>query len=264
MATGAGYEQRENETYSWEGRRRGAFSVIQHTIAGRGELDFDGVRHALLPGDTMVLNFPHDNRYWLAPGGSWEYFWIGIQGVEALRITRAVIDEAGPVLHLGAAQIDRLAAACLALAGGELPVGMASSLAYSAVMAVHDGVFQNSVPGGSETPLAIRRVLNHIDRGVTGNLSVDRLAAIAKLSRAHFVRVFTGAVGQSPSAHVQARRLQLAERLLVATDASIAEIASSCGFADANYFAKSFRRAFRLSPSEFRASRFTNAAVARG
>src|ERR1700753_832756 len=109
MATGAGYERRENETYSWEGSKRGAFVVLQHTIAGRGELDYAGSRHALLPGDTMLLTSPHQHRYWLAPGQRWEYFWIGAQGREALRIARAVLDNAGPVLRLPGEAIDRLA-----------------------------------------------------------------------------------------------------------------------------------------------------------
>lgn len=263
MARGAGYERRANETYSWEGRRRGAFSVVQHTIAGRGELDFDGVRHALTPGDTMLLNFPHANRYWLAPGGHWEYFWIGVNGLEALRITRAAIDQAGPVLRLGASQIDRLAGACLALISGELQAGAASALAYSAVMSIHDGIFQNAVSGDEDVPSAIRRALVHIDQNLAGNLGVERLAVVAKLSRAHFVRTFTQVIGRSPSAYVLGARMQRAERLLVATDANIGEIALGCGFGDANYFAKAFRRLFDISPSEFRAARFTSAAVTR-
>ena len=128
-ATGAGYERRANETYSWEGLKRGAFAVIQHTIAGRGELDYSGTHHALLPGDTMLLSFPHANRYWLDPGQSWEYFWIGIQGREGLRVARAILETSGPVLRPGPAAVDRLADACVALATRDLQVGEASAAA---------------------------------------------------------------------------------------------------------------------------------------
>ncbi len=56
MARGAGFERRFNEAYSWEGLKRGSqpFALIQHTIAGRGELDFEGTHHALTPGDTVI------------------------------------------------------------------------------------------------------------------------------------------------------------------------------------------------------------------
>jgi AraC family transcriptional regulator len=252
MATGAGYERRANETYDWEGSKRGAFAVLQHTIAGRGELDFAGEHHSLLPGDTMVLSFPHANRYWLAPGQSWEYFWIGVQGVEALRIVRAVIDAGGPVVRLGERLIDQLADACLELMDDDIPTGKASAAAYSAVMALHDSVFENTPPRESDVSASIRRGLGHIEQNLSANLSVERLASVAQLSRAHFVRKFTDEIGKAPSEYVFATRMRLAERLLIATDATIAAIAANAGFLDSNYFAKAFRRATGISPSEFR------------
>jgi AraC-like DNA-binding protein len=254
-ATGAGYERRANETYSWEGLKRGAFAVVQHTIAGRGELDFAGTRHALLPGDTMVLTFPHANRYWLEPGNSWEYFWIGIQGREGLRVARAVIDSRGPVLRPSPETIDRLARACLTLATRELPVGEASATAYAAVMAVHDGAFGGTAPIDVERPVPIRRVEAYVEQDLAADLSVDRLARVAGLSRAHFVRLFRSSLGVPPSAYVWQRRIGQAERLLLATDATIEAIAHGCGFADGNYFAKAFRRANGTTPSEFRSAR---------
>lgn len=255
MARGAGFERRFNEAYSWEGMKRGSqpFALIQHTIAGRGELDFEGTRHALGPGDTMLLTFPHRNRYWLAAGQSWEYFWITLNGREALRIARAVIDANGPVIRPGSEAVDRLAAGCLSLLGADLPTGLASAAAYSAIVAVHDG----TVTGETETldaPVAIQRVLSHIDRNLGASLGVDRLAGIAQMSRAHFVRLFTAAVGAAPSNYVFAQRIERAERLLIATDSGIGEIAATCGFADGNYFAKAFRRARGTTPGEFRAS----------
>lgn len=254
MVVGAGYERRENETYSWEGRRRAPFSVIQHTIAGRGELDFAGVRHSLQPGDTMLLNFPHPNRYWLAPGQRWEYFWIGVNGREALRVTRAIIDARGPVLQLNATSIDRLAGICRTLAVREPLIGEASALAYAAVMAVHDGLFQPDGESVDRPPGPIGRTMSHIDRHISEHLDVDRLAAVAGLSRAHFVRLFSRTVGASPSTYVAEQRLQLAQRLLTATDATVVEIASTCGFASANYFTKVFRTKTSLTPSAYRQS----------
>lgn len=252
MAVGAGYERRENESYSWEGGRRAPFAVIQHTIAGRGELDYAGTRHALLPGDTMLLNFPHANRYWLAPGQRWEYFWIGVNGREALRVSRVVLDAAGPVLRLGTGYVDRLAAVCRTLITRDPQTGEASSLAYAAVMALHDGTFQGKDGANDERPVTVRRVLAYVEQHQRDRLDVERLAEIAGLSRAHFVRTFTEAVGVSPSGYVMERRMETAQRLLTATDATIGEIAAACGFTDANYFAKAFRRLGGQTPTEFR------------
>jgi AraC-like DNA-binding protein len=51
-----------------------------------------------------------------------------------------------------------------------------------------------------------------------------------------------------------------AARLLQSTELTVIEIALSLGFADPNYFAKAFRRAFDVSPSEFRQSGLFTAA----
>lgn len=257
MATGAGFEKRANEVYSWEGLKRGdaPFVVVQHTIAGRGELDYAGVRHALLPGSTMVLSFPHANRYWLDRGRSWEYFWIGANGRESLRLVKAVLDSRGPVLSLPAAAIDQMAAACVGLLQAPEPSsGLASGLAYLALMALYDGSFEPVRPDAEQVAPAMARtrgfILGHLDQP----LDVDRLARVAGLSRAHFVRRFSVEMGRSPSAFVLQQRMALATRLLLATDRPITSIASAAGFANANYFAKAFRRQYGQSPGEFRRS----------
>lgn len=255
LPIGAGYERRENEVYDWEGSQRGAFCLIQHTISGRGALDYAGRRHALVAGDSMVLTFPHPNRYWLEPGESWEYFWIGLHGREALRITRAVLDAHGPVIRPPAPIVDRLAATCLTLATASLGIGEASAMAYAAAMALLDAGFSGRQESKAALPAPIGRAVALIEADLSQPLHVDRLAAASGLSRAHFVRQFTAATGTAPSDFVFSRRIALAERLLLATDGTVASIARAAGFADGNYFAKAFQRVHQLSPSAYRMDR---------
>ncbi len=256
MPVSAGYEQRLNEVYSWDGMQRGTspFVVIQHTLVGEGRLDFAGVQHRLVPGQTMVLSMPHAHRYWLERGGQWEYFWLVLNGREALRLVRQLIDSSGPVVNLSGAIIDRLANACLTLIEhDQLTPGAASAAAYTAVTALYDGVFGTStVPKPAVQP-AIARVLAHIDDNLGRPLQVERLAGLAEMSRAHFVRQFSAGVGQAPSDFVLERRIERIERLLLATDMSVMAIAKATGFADANYLAKAFRRRRGMAPLQYRA-----------
>lgn len=255
MAVSAGYEQRINEVYSWDGLQRGSspFVVVQHTLLGEGRLDFGGVRYRLTPGQTMVLSMPHAHRYWLERGGHWEYFWMLLNGREALRLTREIIDARGPVVTVPAGVVDRMAAACLTLIDAPriLP-GEASAAAYGMMAALHDGAFSGEVTADSTLPAPILRVINHVDANLALPLQVDTLAALADMSRGHFVRQFTAATGMAPSHFVLERRLDRIERLLVATDMSVVAIAKATGFADANYLAKAFRRRRQTSPSEYR------------
>lgn len=258
MAASAGYEQRRNEIYAWDGGKRGTspFLVIQHTVLGEGRLDHAGIAYRLTPGQTMLVTIPHNHRYWLGRGGHWEYFWLVLNGREALRLAREVLDAAGPVLELGPALVNRLAACCLSLIEMPRPApGEASTAAYAAMAALHDGVFGSREVMGTPLPPAIARVADFIDGNLAAQLGIDRLAALAGMSRAHFVRRFTAATGLPPSDFVQERRLERIERLLLATEMTVGEIAAATGFSQGNYLAKAFRRQRGLSPLEFRATR---------
>jgi AraC-like DNA-binding protein len=229
--------------------------VIQHTVAGAGLLDHDGRRFTLAPGDTMVVTIPHAHRYFLPPGGDWTFFYLVVSGQEALRLAGAVTAIAGPVLRPGSRAIDRLADCVRRLLDGEVDTpGEASALAYRALMALVDDV--SAAPdGGPETrPAWLLRVTGHVEAHPGDRLTVERLAGLAGLSRAHFVRQFTRLAGTSPADYVFRARMARAARLLQASQLSVAEIAHSLGFADPNYFAKAFRRAFEVSPTEFRQS----------
>ena len=257
MAVSAGYEQRLNEVYSWDGLQRGdaPFLVIQHTLVGEGRLDFAGTHYRLTPGQTMVLSLPHAHRYWLERGQHWEYFWMVLNGREALRLAREIIDVAGPVSTLPAPVVDRLAACCLALIErSDITPGEASAASYAAMAALHDGTFATSAATTPALPPAITRVVSHIEANLVWPLQVERLAMVADMSRAHFVRQFTLATGSAPSDYVLARRVERIERLLLATDMSVSAIARATGFADANYLAKVFRRRRGMAPLAFRAS----------
>ena len=162
---------------------------------------------------------------------------------------------ATPDAALPAPVVDRLAACCLALIErSDITPGEASAASYAAMAALHDGTFATSAATTPALPPAITRVVSHIEANLVWPLQVERLAMIADMSRAHFVRQFTLATGSAPSDYVLARRVERIERLLLATDMSVSAIARATGFADANYLAKVFRRRRGMAPLAFRAS----------
>src|SRR3954451_15314335 len=143
MVTSAGYDRRAGGTYDWHGLRRGEapYVLVQHTLSGRGRLQFGSRRHLLLPGQTMLLRFPHDHRYWCAAGETWEFFWLCLNGREVSRIWHDAMTAHGPVVTLSAAAIDQLATICLGvLEGGARSAPRASALAYGAAMTLAEAL----------------------------------------------------------------------------------------------------------------------------
>ncbi|MBT9371310.1 AraC family transcriptional regulator [Rhizobium sp. CSW-27] len=256
MPTSAGYEIRTDVTYDWDGRKRGLapFTVLQHTIGGRGNLRYESRTMQLKPGETLLLLIPHNHRYWLEKGDRWDFFWMSMNGEEALRIHRLILSIAGPVLRLQPATIDHLAHCCHRLmTGGETP-GAASAIAYEAAMVLYDDVF-GSHPTFAQEYRTLQHVLAHIENNLDQRLSVADLAEVAGLSRAHFSRIFANSEGLPPAEFVLQKRLRRAAKLLTKTaDMPIKEVAALCGFEDPNYFSKVFRRLYGTNPSDFRTS----------
>ncbi len=257
MPTSTGYELAEGPGYDWDGRRRGSmpFSVLQHCIAGEGRLDYERHGSRIRPGETMLVVIPHHHRYWVEPGGRWEFFWIAMTGREALRLHQAILTAVGPVFRLKPATIDHLAQCCLALDDATQSAGRASSVGYTATMALYDDLLgPHETPHGEPAHRTTERVAAHIRRNLDRDLDVQSLADLAGLSRAHFTRVFTDCEGSSPAEFVQLERMRLAARLLTSGTLSVKAIATHCGFEDPNYFAKVFRRTYGISPSQFRST----------
>ena len=85
-------------------------------------------------------------------------------------------------------------------------------------------------------------------------LNVDDLARAAGFSRAHFIREFRRAFGESPHAYLLTRRLERAAALLRNTDRSVAEICVSVGLSSVGSFTTTSTRTYGLSPTAYRAA----------
>ena len=85
-------------------------------------------------------------------------------------------------------------------------------------------------------------------------LDIHELARVAGFSRAHFIREFGRAFGESPHAYLLTRRLERAAALLRNTDRSVAEICVSVGLSSVGSFTTSFTRTYGVSPTTYRAA----------
>jgi AraC-like DNA-binding protein len=93
-----------------------------------------------------------------------------------------------------------------------------------------------------------------VDARYSEPLDVEDMAGAAGLSRAHFSREFRRAFGESPHHYLLTRRLERAAALLRMTDWSVAEVCVEVGLRSIGSFTTSFKRAYRQTPTEYRAS----------
>ena len=101
-----------------------------------------------------------------------------------------------------------------------------------------------------------RSALQEAQRWIAANpgedLSIAHLARRTGLSPRHFARLFRQEVGVAPAAWVQEARVAAARRLLESGDTVPKQVASQCGFANADTLRRAFVRMVGVTPAEYR------------
>jgi len=98
----------------------------------------------------------------------------------------------------------------------------------------------------------LSRVQELIESRLDADLTLQELAVAVGYSRSHFLRAFRETTGVTPHRYVLNRRVERARRLLGETEMSIAEVAFLCGFSSQAHLTPAFRKAYGLTPGEYR------------
>jgi AraC family transcriptional regulator len=105
---------------------------------------------------------------------------------------------------------------------------------------------------GGLAPWAKRRSLELIRARLSEDISLDELAAEARLSPFHFARMFKQSVGVPPRVYLTRLRVEKACELLERTDLPVTEIAQEVGYSSNQVLARVFIKHRRMSPTDYR------------
>ncbi len=94
--------------------------------------------------------------------------------------------------------------------------------------------------------------MEYIQKNYILPITLDTLANQIGYSKSRLSHLFTAQVGISPMQYLANIRINNAAEYLGSTDLAIAKIAELCGFNDALYFSKCFKKHSHISPKEFR------------
>jgi AraC-like DNA-binding protein len=111
---------------------------------------------------------------------------------------------------------------------------------------------ENAPPRGGLAPGALKRIREHVEKGLAEKINVCELAALVGLSESHFSRAFKQSVGQSPHRYLLLRRIAAAAELIEKTDRHLSEIALNAGFSGQCHFTRMFVRETGETPLAFR------------
>jgi AraC-like DNA-binding protein len=118
--------------------------------------------------------------------------------------------------------------------------------------------YMNNLPNNSRGWLAAVRdheiglALKHIHANPEKKWSVEELASIVNVSRSAFAERFTVLLGESPMKYLTGWRMQLAQRLLLQADLSLAMVAGKTGYESEISFNRAFKRYVGQPPATWR------------
>ena len=102
-----------------------------------------------------------------------------------------------------------------------------------------------------------QKVAAHIEGHLSGSIRVRDLAHLVGLSNSYFCHAFKRRYGLTVHVYLTCRRIEMAQRLMLATNEPLSEIALSCGMSDQAHFTRAFRRIVGETPNRWRQSRRT-------
>lgn len=105
------------------------------------------------------------------------------------------------------------------------------------------------VPG--DVLIHLRRARDHLDRHFAEPFDLDHLAALAGMSRYHFLRSFSLTYRSTPAAYLAERRVERAQDLLRGANLTVTEVCHAVGYSSLGSFSSKFREIVGERPSDF-------------
>jgi AraC family transcriptional regulator len=156
-----------------------------------------------------------------------------------------------PRHHFRDPQIEHIGWALEAERAAGYPGGLIYSESLGAALAIHLlGRYPAPLTSSRGlSPRQLRRVTEHIDAYLDGDLSLRRLADVADVSASHLKMLFKRSTGLPVHEYVVKRRVERARSLLLRGGMPASQIAVEAGFAHQSHMARTMRRVLGITPT---------------
>ncbi|WP_339510076.1 AraC family transcriptional regulator [Pseudomonas sp. RL_15y_Pfl2_60] len=230
-------------------------------VTGQGVQQFNcrRVRHLSTPGKIFMLEPGeiHDGHAPTEEGFTYSMLYLEPHWLE--RELRALFEQAPADSQLGFASIlsqDPRLSTAINLAFDALHTGDLRIVRQSRIDALLDSLtchldWRKRQYRDPRLPLVAQVARDYLHANICEDIGLDDLAQACAVDRFRLTRAFKAAFGLAPHAYLIQLRLARARQLLARGELP-AQVASALGFADQSHLGRWFRRAYQLTPADYR------------
>jgi AraC-like DNA-binding protein len=241
--------------FEWErGRVLESLQIVMVT-AGEGLLETrqTGVKR-IAAGSVILLRPGVWHRYKPDPETGWRESWIEMRGRVVTDLLQSGTIPDGPLLRGSrlTSLLEELLETIHRRTGAKIPTHRPELSAEALRMLALLCGMEAEEPAGETLRAAVTRAEHHLAEHHAESLDMQDMARMLGVSYSSFRRAFRKETGLSPWQYLMSVRLNRARRLLSSRGTKLESVAAAVGFSSAFHLSAAFKKAYGVSPGNWR------------
>lgn len=226
--------------------------LILYTHEGTGEVEYDGRKYILRPGDGIWIDC-RKAHYYVAKE-DWKVVAFHFQGPLAQHMQEELEMNGGVSFHEGASgRFHRYFEKLLAIySAPSLHRDFRASHCISGMLLYLLLLNANTATDDLNVPDSIQLAMKYLESNYQSPVTLDKLAQLTKSNKYHLVKAFKRYTGFSPHDYLICLRINQAKLLLRSTTLPANKIAHEVGIHDINNFNYLFKNRVGMTPIQYR------------
>lgn len=256
MLDSIGWEMRQwksSYTYAVDCRRDDRKCVFQYTTGGEGAIQIGNQTHLLPVGTGFLITKPGPYYYSISQNASfWEFKYVTLT-LPCVQYWNNIINLHGHIITLSPQSTamkywEKLYT--LTLSGKMTDIYQCSAYSYTFMMELRRSLIQQTA--NEKKSDLVQRCISEIVTYYHQPLDLKTISAKLRVSPIYLLKIFKESTGDTPIAYLNSHRLKIACSFLESTNQEVNDIAYAVGITNANYFARIFKKAYKMTPTEYR------------
>lgn len=222
---------------------------------GAGNLLVNNQKYTLNTGNLAIINCI-DGYTLQANFQGWKIYWIHMNGKMMKNLYKIILDETKntPVFKLnGLVNINTIWEDIYntIVSDNKIKELLINEQLYHMINQILQ-LKANSLNNGNKEK--VQQVRTFLEENFTKQISLDQLEKMFYINKFYLTRIYKETYQQTINQTITQLRITKAKELLRYSKLSMTEITTSCGFQDASYFSKVFKKIEGESPQKYRLS----------